>query len=378
MPHIVHLETGRHLYGGARQVLLLTEGLLAHGYESTLVCPPDSAIGAAAHPNVQVRNLPMSGDLDATFGYRFAKLLQELRPDLVHVHSRRGADMWGGMGARWARLPAVLSRRVDNPESAMLGAMKYSRYERIVAISNGVKNELLSTRVPDEKIALVHSAVDVSACQPSWTVAQFRESFGLSEKQQVVVCAAQFIPRKGHRNLLDAWAEVAGACPDARLLLFGQGPELEPLRQEMRESVHGSTVHFAGFHPDLRAFLGHADLLVHPAQREGLGIALLEAQAAGVPVLATRAGGITEAVADGESGLLIEQGNFAELAKSMIRLLRDPELRQKLGAGGRDRMARSFCPSAMVAGNMQVYRDVLGQSSNQTAGDASVDKQEPA
>lgn len=361
MPHIVHLETGRHLYGGGRQVLMLTEGLLAHGIRSTLVCPPDSDISTAAHPDVKVRTLPMSGDLDAAFAYRFAKLLQDVRPDLVHVHSRRGADLWGGMGAKWAKIPAILSRRVDNPESAMVGAMKYSRYERVIAISNGVMDELKNARVPAGKLCLVHSAVDADACQPVWSADKFRDEFGIGDKQLAVVCAAQFIPRKGHRYLLDAWAEVVGACPDARLLLFGQGPEQETLQEEIRQSVHGSTVHFAGFRADLREFLGHADLLVHPAQREGLGVALLEAQAAGVPVLATSAGGIIEAVADGESGVLVEQGNYAELARRMIRLLRDPELRAKLGEGGREHIRRHFLPAGMVAGNLQVYRDVLGE-----------------
>ncbi len=360
MPHIVHLETGRHLYGGGRQVLMLVEGLLAHGIESTLVCPPDSAVSTAAHPDVQIRTLPMSGDLDAAFAYRFVKLLQDLRPDLVHVHSRRGADLWGGMGAKWTNIPAVLSRRVDNPESKMMGAIKYGRYERVIAISNGVMEELKNARVSPHKLCLVHSAVDADACQPSWSLEQFRDAFGIGDKQLTVVCAAQFIPRKGHRYLLDAWAEVVAACPDARLLLFGQGPEQETLQEEMRQSVHGATVRFAGFRADLREFLGHADLLVHPAQREGLGVVLLEAQAAGVPVLATRAGGITEAVADNESGLLVEQGNYAELATQMIRMLRDAELRNRLGKGGRGRMRKNFAPAEMVAGNLQVYQDVLG------------------
>jgi len=359
MPHIVHLEAGRHLYGGGRQVLMLTEGLVAQGIECTLVCPPESAISTAAHPDVNVRTLPMSGDLDAAFGYRFAKLLQDIRPNLAHIHSRRGADLWGGMGAKWAKVPAILSRRVDNPESAMLGAMKYNRYERIIGISNGVMEELRNARVPESKLRLVHSAVDAKACQPTWSLEQFRDAFGLGDRQLAVVCAAQFIPRKGHRNLLDAWAEVVSACPDARLLLFGQGPELEPLQQDMKDSVHGSTVHFAGFRADLRQFLGHADLLVHPAQREGLGVALLEAQAAGVPVLATRAGGIAEAVADGESGVLVEAGNFAALGKSMVRLLRDESLRHKLGEGGRKHVAENFAPEVMVAGNLDVYRELL-------------------
>jgi glycosyltransferase involved in cell wall biosynthesis len=359
MTHIVHLETGRHLYGGARQVQMLTEGLLAHGVQSTLVCPPDSEISTAVHPDVNVHTLEMAGDLDASFAYRFAKYLKQSKPDLVHVHSRRGADLWGGLGAKWAKIPAVISRRVDNPEQPLLGAMKYGRYEKVIAISSGIIDEMQKTRVPSDKLRLVHSAVDADKCQPVWSRPQFLEEFGLPDNSRVVACVAQFIPRKGHACLLDAWAEVVTAERSARLLLFGRGPEQEKLQKKMRNSVHGTSVHFAGFRPDLREFLGHIDLLVHPAEREGLGISLLEAQAAGVPVIASKASGMIEAVADHVSGMLVEPNNKALLAKSMVRLLRDQSLRAQYGAGGRKHVADFFSAAAMVSGNLDVYKEVL-------------------
>jgi len=338
---------------------MLSEGLLAHGVQSTLVCPPASEISTAAHPDVKVHTMDMAGDLDAAFAYRFSKFLKDSQPDLVHVHSRRGADLWGGLGAKWAKVPAVLSRRVDNPEAALLGAMKYGRYEKIIAISSSVIDELQKTRVPSEKLRLVHSAVDAERCQPTWSRQQFRDAFGLNENNLVIACVAQFIPRKGHACLLQAWAEVVSAVPKARLLLFGRGPEQEKMQQQMRDSVHGASVHFAGFRADLRDFLGHVDLLVHPAEREGLGVVLLEAQAAGVPVIASRAGGMIEAVADNTSGMLVEPANAGLLGKSMIRLLRDDALRRQYGEGGRKHVADFFSLAGMVSGNLDVYKEVL-------------------
>jgi len=359
MAHIVHLETGRHLYGGSRQVLMLTKGLLDRRVQSTLVCPPDSEISTSADPFVKVHTIEMAGDLDAAFAYRFAKFLQEAKPDLVHVHSRRGADMWGGLGAKWAKVPAVVSRRVDNPEPALMAPMKYGRYQRVIGISNGIIEELKRTGVADEKLRMVRSAVDAENCQPVWTDAQFREGFGLHPEHQVVACVAQFIPRKGHQVLLEAWAEVVSACPKARLLLFGQGPERDRLQAAAADSVYGASVHFAGFRSDLRDFIGLADVLVHPARQEGLGIALLEAQAAGVPVIASRAGGMPEAVADGESGMLAEPGDAAALSRCMIRLLRDAELRSKMGAAGQRHVAEFFSPDRMVSGNLDVYKELI-------------------
>lgn len=359
MAHVVHLETGRHLYGGGRQVLMLSKGLSDRGIQSTLVCPPDSDIATSADPFVNVHAMDMAGDLDAGFAFRFSGFLQDVQPDLVHVHSRRGADMWGGLGARWAKVPAVLTRRVDNPEPALLAPMKYGRYQRVIGISNGILEVLKTTGVPEEKLRLVRSAVDSENCQPVWTREQFREAFGLHEGNQAVACVAQFIPRKGHRVLLEAWAEVVSACPDARLLLFGRGPDRDRLQAEVSGSVHGASVNFAGFRTDIRDFIGLADLLVHPARQEGLGIALLEAQAAGLPVIATRAGGMPEAVADGESGVLVEPGDSAELAKRMIRLLRDPELRQQMGEAGRRHVVEYFSPATMVSGNLSIYKELI-------------------
>jgi len=121
-----------------------------------------------------------------------------------------------------------------------------------------------------------------------------------------------------------------------------------------------TSVNFVGFRPDLRNFLPHIDLLAHPALREGLGVSLLEAQAAGVPIVAANAGGIPEAVADGESGILVPPENVAELGKVMVSLLNDETRRKSLGAGGRQHIAQHFSVAAMVSANLDVYREVLG------------------
>jgi glycosyltransferase involved in cell wall biosynthesis len=358
--HVVHLETGRHLYGGAQQVLYLLEGLTRAGVSNILVCPPDSAISTAAgNAGVNVHPMPMAGDLDVGFGRRFSQWLIANKPGLLHVHSRRGADLWGGLAARRAGVPAVLSRRVDNPDFPLLGPIKYRMYARIIAISAEIERQLQRGGVPDSKLRLVHSAVDVEACQPDWSYSQFRDAFGLQKDEIAVVCVAQFITRKGHAVLLDAWPAVIDKCPQARLILFGQGVEESHLQDQVRHLNLSETVQFAGFRADILSFLGHADLLVHPALREGLGICLLEAQAAGLPIVASRAGGIPEAVADEVSGLLVPPQNPSELAAVVTKLLRDPDKRSGFGAGGRMQVAQNFSVQSLVSGNLKVYEELL-------------------
>jgi len=360
--HVVHLETGRNLYGGAQQVLYLLAGLAAAGVRNTLVCPPDSAISSAAdNAGVNVHMIPMAGDLDVGFGRRFGQWLAANTPDLLHVHSRRGADMWGGLAARSAGVPAILSRRVDSPDVPLLGRIKYRMYQRVIAISNDIEMQLRTAGVPDSKLRLVHSAVDAAACQPDWTRAQFRTAFDLQADDLALVCVAQLIPRKGQQFLLDAWPTVLGKCPQARLILFGQGPEEDRLQAKVRQTGLSDSVRFAGFRADIRSFLGHADLLVHPALREGLGICLLEAQAAGLPVVSTRVGGIPEAVAEGMSGVLVQPQDSPALAAAIMALLRDPDERARLGAGGRTHVAQKFSVQSMVSGNLKVYEELLSQ-----------------
>lgn len=357
----LHLETGRHLYGGPRQVLLLLDGLRRRGIGATLACPEESAIAEAARAaGHDVITHPIGGDLDISAISFLTRAVQERQPDLLHAHSRRGADFFGGLAASLARMPAILTRRVDNPDTPVFGSLKYLAYDRIVAISAAVRTQLEAQGVPSGKLRTIRSAVDAGACRPTWPLDRFRAAFGLAPGERTVAIVGQLIPRKGHAVLFEAWPAIRARCPDARLLVFGTGPLQAELQARLQGMAGPATnVSFAGFRPDLREFLGHVDLLVHPALREGLGIGVLEAQAAGVPVVGFAAGGVPEAVADGISGLLVPPGDSRALADGVCRLLDDPALRARLGAAGADRIRGEFSPDQMVDSYIELYREVL-------------------
>lgn len=364
-PHIVHVETGRHVYGGARQVLYLLQHLPALDTRCTLVCPEGAEIGAQARAlKAEVVELPMRGDLDFLFASRFARLLRELKPDLVHIHSRRGADVWGGLGAKRAGIPALLSRRVDNPEGALAVRFKYPLYRRVIAIADGIRKVLVESGVPATQVEVVRSAIDPEAFQHSAGKAELCAEFGVQAEAgaelTVLGIVAQLIPRKGHALLLRSLATLAPQWPGMRLVIFGRGPQEDALRTQVQALGLSRQVVFAGFRNDLPRWLGALDLLVHPASMEGLGVSLLQASAAGVPVLASRAGGIPEAVADGVTGLLVPPGDGPALTQALARLLADAPLRRRLGAAGASYVAAEFTAPRMAAGNRAVYRLLLG------------------
>jgi len=357
---ILHIETGLHLYGGAQQVLYLLGGLKAGGGVNILVCPAGSAIGAAAVSSADVVEAPMGGELDPRFLFSLVRVIRERRPDLVHVHSRRGADLWGPIAARLTGTRALLTRRVDNPEPPWLARIKYSPYERVVTISEGIRRVLLSEGLPPERVRCVRSAVDSRPFKGERDREWLRREFGVGPEETAVAVIAQLIERKGHRSLIQAVPGILRKCPRARFLFFGKGPLRGELEQLCREAGLGEKVLFAGFRKDLPRVLPCLDLVVHPAFMEGLGVSLLQASAAGLPIVAGRAGGIPEVVRDGVNGYLVEPGDVSALEESVVKVLLDPGLARRLGHAGQEIVGGEFSLEAMVEGNRRVYREILG------------------
>ena len=171
--------------------------------------------------------------------------------------------------------------------------------------------------------------------------------------------AAQFIPRKGHLTLVEAAPEILAIHPTTRFLLFGRGPLQGEVEEAVRSRGLVEAFRFPGFRDDMQDILPCLDLLAHPAEKEGLGIILLQASAAGIPSVASAVGGIPEAIAHEENGLLVDPGDPAALARSVTRILDDGALARRMGEVGRRRVVEGFSVDRMVEGNLAVYRSVL-------------------
>ena len=321
---ILHVETGMHLYGGALQVNYLLAGLKrGGGTENVLVCPAGSRIGREAESVAnRVYAVPMRGDLDFPFILRLVRIIRTERPDIVHLHSRRGADVLGGIAAKLTGTRCILTRRVDNPERRLLAKLKYRLYDRIITISDGIKTVLCGEGVPAEKISCVRSAVDVEKfsrqCDRKW----FLKEFGLPDDAVVCATVAQLIQRKGHRYLIEAIPEILRSHSNARFIFLGKGPLEDELKLQCRESGISDYVIFAGFRDDLERVLPCLDLVIHPALMEGLGI---------------------------------EPGSTGGITAAVVRLLNKPDSAQAMGQQGKEVARENFSVEEMVKGNLEVY-----------------------
>ena len=159
--------------------------------------------------------------------------------------------------------------------------------------------------------------------------------------------------------MINALAALPARHADLRCVFFGQGALREQLGQRVAAAGLAERCVFAGFRDDLDDFMGGIDILAHPAVAEGLGVVTLKAAAAGVPVVGFAAGGLREAVADGETGVLVEAGSVEALADALAGLIADPGLRRRLGAAGRARMQAEFSVATMVERHIDLYDAVL-------------------
>jgi glycosyltransferase involved in cell wall biosynthesis len=358
---IAHVDAEKGFSGGEVQVFLLIEGLRERGHEGTLLCPPGSRAEAEARARrIPVRTARMASDLDLGAAAALRRELEDLRPDLVHLHTGR-ATWLGGLAARTLGLPAITTRRMDRPvRRGFRTRLLYGQLvARAVAISPAVRAALLEGGVPPEKVELIPSAVDPSHANGDSAAARraTRGALEAGEDAVVVLALASLVRRKGMDVLLDALARIE--APGVVAWIAGDGPERAALESQAERLGLAPRVRFLGRREDAPELLAGCDLLALPSRREGLGVSALEAMAARRPVVASRVGGLADAVVDGRTGLLVEPEDPEALRRSIARLASDRDLRRRLGEAGPGRLAEGFLASQMVEAYEKLYRSVL-------------------
>jgi len=187
-----------------------------------------------------------------------------------------------------------------------------------------------------------------------------RKILGVPEDSQVIVHVGRFAPQKDHMGVLDVFEAVSKTCPKSRLLLIGDG-ELRPMiEREVVKRHLGDKVVFTGYLDQPSSILPVCDVFLFPSLSEGFGIAALEANAAGLPVVGSRIPGLTEAIEDGTTGFLHEIGDIEGMARSIVKLLGNPELARRVGQAGRRRVQRYFSEETMIEHQKQLYYECLG------------------
>jgi sugar transferase (PEP-CTERM/EpsH1 system associated) len=356
---VVHLVSSLGIGGLEMMVLNLVHCSNRNAFASHVICLQQT--GAVAPMleavGVPVTNLDCSGLASARTLWRLTRCLRQLRPHVVHTHNPR-PHLYGTTAALLAGVPVVLhTKHGINPLDrglATLGIRVASRLtDFVVAVSEATAEVARRVeRVPSRKLSVIRNGVDV----PRFPFVACR-----AKTSRRVIHVARLQGSKDQTTLLRAARLVADAEPGFQLELVGDGPLRTPLTALAAGLSLGRCVRFLGFRNDVADLLSKGDLFVLSSVSEGIPLALLEAMAAGLPVVATSVGGVTEVVLPGQTGLLVPPGSPEALARAVLILLRDPATAHRMGQAGRQRIEKEFDLRHVTARYENLYLRLLGQ-----------------
>lgn len=312
------------------------------------------------------------------FMQRLRRILIEGQYNIIHNHLQTysGLPVWI---AHQVGIPIITTfHNVSFPAQTPLTQLPFIRHLRSVysflSIGYALRNSELVTGVSRSIINSLNSRAARLLRQPcpvhGVTIpnlataeerASFRTGFGWGIDTPLILHVGNFKRQKNHIGLLDIFDRVLSRIPTAKLLLVGQGPLKSSIEETIAVRELASAVRLLGTRDDVPALMTKCDLLLFPSLYEGFGLVAIEANAAALPVVGTQVPGLTEAIADGTTGLLHAVHDIDGMADSVVSLLNDEGYARKLGMAGRTHVKENFSVAASAAGLLKLYQELLGQ-----------------
>jgi sugar transferase (PEP-CTERM/EpsH1 system associated) len=313
-----------------------------------------------------VYDLQRRPGLDWRCMFRLARLLRRERVDIIQAHQYT-PFFYSSMGRLPGRRPLLFTEHgrhqpdYPRPKRIFANRLLLGRRDRVVAVGNAVKDALIANEgIAADRIAVIYNGIDLEPYRNgSHTRESVRQELGIGSDELILIQVARLDYLKDHATAVRTLEHVRQQRPDARLLLVGEGPEESKIRQLTRQANLADAVQFLGLRKDVPRLLRAADFLLLTSISEGIPLTVIEGMAAGLPVVATRVGGMAEVVRDGDTGLLAPVGDGAALAKQVLRLAGDAELRRRIGQSGRARACADFAESRMHDSYVCLYEEML-------------------
>jgi glycosyltransferase involved in cell wall biosynthesis len=366
----VHLLIDSLAWGGAEGLLAdFASGARTQGLELSVgYLFKDSSVA----PRLRAAGLgPLPVGAGSLFDPRTVALVKRhlaaIRPDVLHTHLQY-SDLLGGLAARMLGIPSVSTLHVldrsetlrDRARARLVATARRRFHRRVIAVSDHLREAYLGRRTDrPEHVVTVHNGI---AARASGAGASVRTELGLGPDDMTVAVVGVLRAGKGHELAVAAVDEVRRAVPSVRLLIAGDGPARADV--ERLAAPLGDAAVLTGHRDDVMALLDAADVLLHPSRADAFPTVLLEALAAGTPIVASAVGGIPEIVKDGETGLLVPPPlTGSAFAARLARLLGDPRLRRSFVERGRERFEAEFTAERWAERLRAVYEQIIATRS---------------
>jgi glycosyltransferase involved in cell wall biosynthesis len=359
--------------GGAEEhILTLLRGLDRSRFHAGLACTPEVArqIRPDVPDDVELVPLRLRTPRDGGAIRALAGILRGRRIDVLHSHLFRASLVASPIG-RLCRVPLVVetphlreSWRRGVKACFLVDRLAGCFVDRYIAVSEANRRYLIDVkRLPPRKIVVIHNGRDVRRFSPQHRPpAGLRRALGFDDDTTLLVVVGRLEPQKGHRVFLDALPAIRREFPELGVICLGEGALRAELERRVAQIGLADTVRFVGYQSNVADWLALADVAVLPSLYEGLPLAAIESLAAGRPMVATAVDGTPEVVVDGATGLTVPPGNPAELARAICRLLRDPQLGERLSRAGRDWVVEHFDERHQVQRTQTLYQLALGRT----------------
>jgi len=358
--------------GGAEKLLLSTVKRLNKEKYDITVCPmlkDNALLNDFQRTGVKVRCLNMSNKRDIRGLLKLHQFFRSYKIDIVHTHLLE-ADIFGRFAAIWAKVPIIIttthsvdgwklnSRRYKTKCRLFLNGIADKHSDAIITVSDYVKNFLIEHEGTDpKKIHVIKNGIEIHKNNKN-----SKPSF---DKQETIVLGSvgRLFEEKGFEYLLRAFQKAQNQYLNLKLLIAGDGPlrvELEKLADDLKIT---SGIEFMGVVDDIPTFLSKLDIFILSSIQEGIPLGLLEAMAAGKPVIATKVGGIPEVVDDGSDGILVPAANISELNDAILSLIQDERKRREMGRNARRKVIDAFNLDTAVKQLEDLYENLLQSQS---------------
>jgi glycosyltransferase involved in cell wall biosynthesis len=369
--------------GPALHAVLLTERLDPARYDSRLAT---GTVGAAEGDYLELHgavppglvSIPalgrdVRGGRDWSAFWALVRLIRHFRPHVVHTHTAKAGAL-GRLAAALCRVPVVVHTYHGHVFEAYFSPLATRlvvaaerllawRASALVAVTERVRRDVLARGIGrDDRVVVVPLGFDLAPmiAAPARR-GELRRELGLAPGTPLVGIVARLVPVKAHETFLQAARAVTPARPDVVFLVIGDGERRAALEAMARELGLSANVRFLGWRADLDRLYADLDVVVLTSKNEGSPVALIEAMAAGRPVVSTRAGGVEDVVTHGETGLIAPVGDAAAVGRAILDLVEDPDRAARLGAAARDAVVPRFGSSRLVGDIDALYRRLLAE-----------------